>query len=524
MKIHHKHTYIKTTTPKTLRDAIVRPHGPSERSLRQLRNPVPVPFVPRSGLEVMVDRVAATVEDAGAHVRRALMPARAAPARVRKPIVLVLGTGWGAHSFMKVIDTTVYDVVVVSPRDHFVFTPMLPSAAVGTVEPRTLTESVRYSNPEVRFFAAEVTELHPACKTALCRGTNEDRASFEITYDALVYAVGEEPATFGIPGVAERCFFLKEASHARALRSRIMRLFEEAALPSTSDRKRSALLSFVIVGGGPTGMETAGAIADLLRADIAKSYPSLVARASVTVVHGGGAVLPQFHESLRAKAVKNCEELGVRVLLNTHVAEVLEAGVVLKEGSRTLPAGLVVWSGGNAARKLTRDVASTVTEQVAANGGKIGATTKLAVDAHMRIVGVRDAFAIGDCSLEVSTVKFPATAQAAAQQGAYVARLLNRGAVHSGAGGGEDAPVDLAGEPIAPFEFLNLGMMAYIGNGSALAEIGVDDAAKLKASGDVAYMLYKSVYLTKQVSMKSRLGVLWDWARARAFGRDLTTF
>ncbi|KIZ07869.1 NADH dehydrogenase [Monoraphidium neglectum] len=180
-----------------------------------------------------------------------------------KPVVLVLGTGWGAQSLIKVIDTDLYEVICVSPRNHFIFTPMLPSTAVGTIEFRSLLEPIRNCNPFATYFEATCDAIDPDKKVARCTGAvafrDGRRPEFEVEYDTLVVAVGEQPSTFGVPGVAEHAFFMKEITDAVKLRRRTQEVFELAALPGTSEEDRARLLHFVVVGGGPTGVEFAGA-------------------------------------------------------------------------------------------------------------------------------------------------------------------------------------------------------------------------------------------------------------------------
>jgi len=178
-------------------------------------------------------------------------------ARLDKPVMLVLGSGWGAHAIIKVIDTEQYDVIVVSPRNHFMFTPMLPSSAVGTVEFRSLLEPIRISNEYVTYLEASADHIDLNNKVATCvaESTASDgyHPTFQVSFDVLVVAVGEQPATLGVPGVAEHCFFMKEISDTVKLRTKILSNFELAALPGTPDAEIRRLLHFCIVGGGPTG-------------------------------------------------------------------------------------------------------------------------------------------------------------------------------------------------------------------------------------------------------------------------------
>ncbi|EFJ45750.1 hypothetical protein VOLCADRAFT_63330 [Volvox carteri f. nagariensis] len=355
-----------------------------------------------------------------------------------KPVVLVLGSGWGAHSLIKVIDTDMYDVVVVSPRNHFVFTPMLPSTAVGTVEFRSLLEPIRTSNPCVTYLEAQCETLDPEGEGGggeglLVQSTHLLQLSkpwqMQIQYDKAVVAVGEQPATFGVPGVKEHCFFMKEVTDAVALRKKIAEKFELACLPGTSEQQRRAALNFVVVGGGPTGVEFAGTLSDFLREDLRKKYPALMPYVRVTLLQSVSSILTQFDERLQRNALSNLTSSGVEVRTNVRVVGVNKDKVLLK-GGEELDYGVCVWSAGNAPRPLVT--------QIASEASRLSPGSKLCVDSFLRVVGASDLLALGDCSLVLGN-RLPATAQVAGQQGAYLAHLLNSG-YNLGVGGYTQPP------------------------------------------------------------------------------------
>ncbi|KAG2487513.1 hypothetical protein HYH03_013931 [Edaphochlamys debaryana] len=623
----------------------------------------------RSFTAVAIDNVMDSAVDVGRHLRRMYDPrvAAAAPSEQRallenlvpgdggrmrlrsinKPVVLVLGSGWGAHALIKVIDTDSYDVVVVSPRNHFVFTPMLPSTAVGTVEFRSLLEPIRTSNPCVTYLEAECEELNPDSKVAVCRSafamTDGSKPTFEIQYDKAVVAVGEQPATFGVPGVRENCFFMKEISDASALRKRIAEQFEAASIPGLSDAKRAEMLHFIVVGGGPAGVETAGALSDFFRQDMGRRYPFLADLMRVTVLQNVKSILTQFDGRLADQAAETMRAAGVEVRTSVSVVGVTKDIVKIEgpQGVEEIPYGVCVWSAGNAPRPLVKQIAGQVPMQAAAaEASRVGPGSKLCVDSFLRVVGARDLMCLGDCSLVLGN-RLPPTAQVAGQQGSYLAHLINSGytlgvggytqpppfqAVKKApilaaadrsetlqwlalalAGGREriltgqevvdaifrmdappwirshaealtgaaplDAPSPAAvcdivalralaaaaggADPEAlarasseclrsfedeeraaraqaeamevrywdrPFEFLNLGMMAYVGNNRALTQVEAFDVLNLKMFGTFAFLLWKSVYITKQVSFRNRVLILFDWLKARMFGRDISLF
>ncbi|CAL5221410.1 g3596 [Coccomyxa viridis] len=457
-----------------------------------------------------------------------------------KPIVLVLGSGWAAHSLIKVVDTDKYDVVCVSPRNHFVFTPMLPSSAIGTVEFRSLLEPIRISNPFVTYLEAECTEIDVGKKHALCRAqiAYEDgrRPQFEVIYDIMVCAVGEMTATFGVPGVMEHCYFMKEITDTVGLRRRIGESFELAALPGTTEEDRRKALHFCVVGGGPTGVEFAGTLRDFVRGDLSRKYPELMADVKVTLLQSGQTILTSFTDNLQNRALETFRKTGVDVRLGVRVTEVTANKIKLKDGE-LIDYGICVWSTGNAARPIVQAISAQIPEQKATMEGRNPASTKLAVDPFLRIEGATDAIALGDCS-RMAGRPLPATAQVAGQQGAYIARMINRGYV-PGRGGltvpfpcrRADASANGSQNGAAvdekyyskPFQFLSLGAMAYLGSDTAVTQLEAGKAV-FDLAGYVSFLLWRSVYVTKQVSTRNRVLILFDWVKTRIFGRDLSVF
>jgi NADH:ubiquinone reductase (non-electrogenic) len=512
------------------------------------------------------DRVLESCEDVASHLQRGirelpstkaldrlLVEGKGGTLRVQsdKPVVVILGSGWAAHSIMKVIDTDSFEVCVVSPRNHFLFTPMLPSTAVGTIEFRSLLEPVRVANPFVDYFEASCDKIDLEGKVVYCTSKNcyEDgfRPEFQIPYDILVVAVGEQPATFGIPGVEEHCYFMKEIPDSVGLRQRIQQQFELAALPGTKETDMRRALHFVVVGGGPTGVEFAGTLSDFLREDLKKKYPELMPYVRVSLLNATPSILVQFDEKMRQHALDNFKRLDVDVRNDTPVVEVTKDIIRLGSGEE-LPYGVCVWSAGNAPRPLVKQLAAQIPEQAQYQPG--GRPSKLAVDSYLRVIGVDDVVALGDASLYVPE-RLPATAQVAGQQGAYVAHLINRG-FSLGAGGMEQPPPskrvkdltltdrmhEMLAATMAPaddatakdivyynraFEFFNYGVLAYLGDDKALTQIELPGTS-IRLTGALGNLIYKSVYITKQVSFRNRVLILFDWLKAQVFGRDLSNY
>jgi NADH:ubiquinone reductase (non-electrogenic) len=192
-----------------------------------------------------------------------------------KPRLVVLGTGWGGFSFLRSIDSSAYDVTILSARDHMVFTPLLCSTAVGTLEHRSILEPVRplAAKKNMKFMLAEALSVDFTKKVVHSRPIIESPIGtkphpIEVQYDKLVIAIGALPNTFGIEGVRENAMFMKEVRDGRAVRVRIHACFEAASYPGLTLQEQKNLLTFVVVGGGPTGVELAGELSDYIKEDV----------------------------------------------------------------------------------------------------------------------------------------------------------------------------------------------------------------------------------------------------------------
>uniref|UniRef100_A0A7S3E771 FAD/NAD(P)-binding domain-containing protein n=3 Tax=Rhodosorus marinus TaxID=101924 RepID=A0A7S3E771_9RHOD len=442
---------------------------------------------------------------------------------VKRPRLVILGSGWASHSFAKVVDAVKYDVVIVSPRNYFLFTPMLASTAVGTIEFRSIVEPIRKANEFIDYFEATCLGINAQDQVIKCESVQKlegESNVFDIPYDYLIVGVGASTNTFGIPGVEENCFFLKEIENARELRKGVITRFERANLPSTPVEEKKRLLSFVVVGGGPTGVEYAAELHDLVTEDMSKKYSKLIEHFTVTLVQRQNTILTQFDGVLQQSAMDNFKQSGINVITGADVVEVTPTAIHLKDG-RELPQGMTLWAAGNGTQTLVQDLLNSIPEQAEARG-------RLIVDDWLRVKGAENVFAFGDCAAMESGA-LPPTAQVAGQQGAYLGRLFNRDYCLECelpyATAKPNSNVETIGMTslAKPFQFLSLGIMAYIGEEKSMIQFEAGDN-KLKLSGALTYLLWQSVYATKQVSFRSRVLVLFDWFKTKVFGRDLSQF
>ena len=268
----------------------------------------------------------------------------------RKKLVL-LGTGWGSYSVLKNVNKKKFDVVVVSPRNHFLFTPLLNSTTVGTLEFRSIIEPVRNIRfrEDSHFQLARATKLDADNNTLTCSSDVGDH-SYELKYDFLVIGVGALSNTFGIPGVSEHAHFLKEIADARAVRNRIITNFEESLYPDITRDEQKRLLHFVIVGGGPTGVEFGAELYDFITEDVTRLFSQEKNLVRVTLIEAN-EILPSFDRRLRAFAERKFEQRKNYEVLKSRVVEVGRDYVKVEDGTK-LPCGMVLWSTGLAPRSF----------------------------------------------------------------------------------------------------------------------------------------------------------------------------
>ncbi|KAJ9136238.1 hypothetical protein P3X46_033333 [Hevea brasiliensis] len=319
----------------------------------------------------------------------------------KKKKVVVLGTGWAGTSFLKKLNNPSYDVQVISPRNYFAFTPLLPSVTCGTVEARSIVEPVRNivrkKNVDISFWEAECFKIDAENKKVYCRcnqNTNMNgKEEFVVDYDYLVIAMGARPNTFNTPGVMEYCNFLKEVEDAQKIRRTVIDNFEKASLPNLSDEERKRILHFVVVGGGPTGVEFAAELHDFVNEDLVKLYPAAKDFVKITLLEAADHILNMFDKRITGFAEEKFKRDGIDVKLGSMVVKVSDKEISTKvrgNGETTsIPYGMVVWSTGIGTRPVIRDFMK-----------QIGQTNRraLATDEWLRVEGCNNVYALGDCA------------------------------------------------------------------------------------------------------------------------------
>ncbi|KAM3501128.1 hypothetical protein MY10362_005810 [Beauveria mimosiformis] len=464
-----------------------------------------------------------------------------------KKTLVILGTGWGSVALLKNLDTENYNVVVVSPRNYFLFTPLLPSCTTGLIEHRSIMEPVRailrHKKGAANFYEAEATNVDTERKTITVVDKSEVQGATnttEIPYDMLVVGVGAENATFGIPGVREHSCFLKEIGDAQRIRKKIMDCVETAALRGQSEEEMKRLMHMVVVGGGPTGVEFAGELQDFFEEDIKKLVPGISPRFKVTLIEALPNVLPSFSKQLIDYTENTLREEKIDIMTKTMVKNVtentVEAEISKPDGTKErvqIPYGLLVWAAGNAVRPIVKDMMARIPAQKDSRRG-------LAVNEYLVVQGARDVWAVGDCAV----AGYAPTAQVASQEGSFLARLFNNMAkteslearIHDlgskmnlKAGNAADDAQQIEVlekqlrriKDVKPFRYSHQGSLAYIGSEKAVADVSWWNG-NLATGGSLTYLFWRSAYLSMCFSTRNRVLVILDWLKSKAFGRDIS--
>jgi NADH dehydrogenase len=394
-----------------------------------------------------------------------------------RPRVVVVGAGFGGLWAARALSGAPVDVVLLDRNNFHLFLPLLYQVAAAELEPEDIVYPVRgilRGIPNVIFGMADIVGVDLAMRTVKA----VDRI---YPFDFLILAAGSTTAFFGVPGAERYAFPLKTMEEAIALRNRILGCFERAAQEEDPPLRRR-LLSFVIVGGGATGVEYAGALAELIRGPLARDYPTLDFReVRVELLEAQGSLLPGLPERLRAYALARLQRIGVSVRLNATVSEVTSREVRLKEGP-AIPSETAVWTTGVRGESIIRSA-----------GLPVARGERLAVLPTLQVVGHPEVYAVGDIAhVEEIASPLPMMAPVAMQQGIAAARNILR---------------RLGGEDPLPFRYRDPGVMVILGRNAAVARIG-----RFSFTGFPAWVLWLAVHIVKLIGARNRLVVLINWA------------
>ncbi|KAF9366439.1 hypothetical protein BGX34_002714 [Mortierella sp. NVP85] len=513
--------------------------------------------------------------------------------------LVILGSGWGklfpVHSIVTKCHVSERHLGVKAYLgvDVIDWTDILAVNSVGTLELRSLIEPVRrllskFGGYYLEARAEDVDFEHQLVEVSGIHDSEGRR--FYVPYDKLVIAVGSESMTHGVSGL-EHCCFLKSISDARDIRKKIMENFEKASLPTTTDEERHQLLSFVICGGGPTGVEFAAELSDFLYEDLVTYFPTISAEeVRVSIIQSAGHILNTYDLKISEMAEAKFKRENINVITNARVVKVNPTSVVYKDKASgkevEAPFGVCLWSTGVGMTPLVKALVAKLPEGSQCNRHAIQ------TDGYMRVTGAPadTVYAIGDCATiaqpqfvsrvmemieendtngdkvlnyaefqqlankivakhsvlkvflshldevfkkydkdgsgtldheeirvflvdaEKNCTALPATAQVANQEGKYVGKRIS--ALHSI----ENDPEATAKLP--PFKYKHLGSLAYIGGSDAVLDMGKG----MVYGGIGSEYLWRSVYFSEQVSLRTQVLLMMDWTKGALFGRDISKF
>jgi NADH:ubiquinone reductase (H+-translocating) len=398
--------------------------------------------------------------------------------KLRKQVVIV-GGGFGGLAAARALCKSPVHVTLIDRSNHHLFQPLLYQVAMAGLGPADIAvpiRSVLSKQRNARVLLAEVTDVDLDAKRVMTQECPP------IEYDYLVLAPGATNSYFGHDEWSRAAPGLKDLDDAIEIRRRVLLAFEAAEREIDGETRRR-LLSFVVIGGGPTGVELAGAIAELATYVLARDFRSISPDATrVLLVEGGSRILPSFPEQLSQRALCSLQSMGVEVRTNTLVRQIDDVGVIA--GEERIDAATVLWAAGVRASDLGQRLGLPVDSQ-----GRTIVGNDCALTLHAEV------FCIGDAACfksDEAGSPLPGTSPVALQQGRFVARQITR---------------SLEGKPRESFRFRDKGTMATIGRSRAVAVVG-----RLRLSGYLAWLAWLLVHIFYLIDFRNRLVVMFNWA------------
>jgi len=397
-----------------------------------------------------------------------------APARRR---VVILGGGFGGLYAAQALAHAPLELTLLDRRNHHLFQALLYQVATAGLNPADIASPIRgvlRRQRNVRVLLAEARAVEPSARRVVL-----DQGALE--YDFLIVATGATHSYFGHDEWARHAPGLKSIEDALEIRRRVFLAYEAAERESDPEARR-ALLTFVIIGAGPTGVEMAGALAEISRHSMEQDFRSIDPRqARVILIEAAARPLPPYPERLSAKTRQQLERLGVELLTNTRVTDVDALGVSL--GAERIAARTVIWAAGVQASPLARSLGVPLDP-----AGRVLVTPRLTIPNH------DDVFVIGDlAALDQDGRRIPGVSPAAIQMARHAARNIARAA---------------RGEPLLPFRYVDKGSFATIGRGAAVGDV----FGKLQLSGFPAWVAWLLIHIFFLIGFRNRLLVLLQWA------------
>src|SRR6516162_8484345 len=400
--------------------------------------------------------------------------------RERKRVV-VIGGGFAGIAATRALRHADVDVILIDRRNHHIFQPLLYQVATAVLSPAEIAAPIRQfeaKQQNLSVLLAEVTGIDVASRTV--EASSPGVGTRKIAYDYLVVATGMRPSYFGHDEFAQYAPGLKNLSDAETIRAKILGAFELAAT-TENEAERARQMTFVLVGAGPSGVELAASLAQMVKVTLRGNFRRIdPAQANIILLDAGKRVLPTFAESLSRRATRRLEKLGVKVMTGVKVETVDAQGVVA--GGNRIPSATVLWTAGVAASPIPKML-----------GTKTDRAGRALVDPFLKVADAPGVFVVGDAaSVMQDEHPVPGVAQAAIQQGHYVGRLIAK---------------ELKGKTVKrPFRYFDKGNMAVVGKNYAVLERG-----GLRTSGFLTWLVWAFIHILALPQLQNRLRVQRQW-------------
>lgn len=441
-----------------------------------------------------------------------------------RPHIVIIGAGFGgmyiANKLISKVKKGNIDVTVVNRTNYFLFTPLLHEVATGGLSPRTVAEPLRevFAKTGIRFIQANVETINTSTQKIYLKN---NIGNCQITYDQLIISTGAETNHYGVEGAEKYTMPLKSLNDAYLIRNKIIDLFEQAVLES-DPKRRKELLSFVVVGGGATGVEVTAELSEFIQGMVERYYrdtrgsdkdgsrPDNKSRChpeepTVTLIHTGKELLEQFSPSLRKSAEKRLEKNGVVLKLGSTVASVAKDSLQLADGS-VIQTSMIIWAAG--VKPIIPNFEGF--SPTLAGGGR------LAVDEYFRLLKQEKIFALGDVAayIDSHSAAIPEDPRA---KPARPLPMLAQVAVGQSRTVAYNVLAALSNKPLKRFHYHPKGSMVSVGQWFAIGEI-----YSLNIAGRFTWWLWRTVYLFKFSSWPKRIQIVFEWTLAMFYPRDIT--
>ncbi len=396
---------------------------------------------------------------------------------MNRPRVVILGGGFGGLNAAKALKNANIDIILVDKTNHHLFQPLLYQVATAALSPGDIARPIRSILKEqknTQVILDEVTAIDKEAQKVILK--NEGNLSF----DYLIIAIGARHSYFGHDEWEDNAPGLKTISDALKIREKVLLSFEKAEI-TESEKEREKYLTFVIIGGGPTGVEMAGAVAEIARKTMTKDFRNIdPSQAKIILIEGAPRLLSAYPEDLTEYTKKSLEKMGVKVMVSTRVTDI--GPDVVNIDSEIIKTTNIIWAAGNKA--------SPVLSSLGSEQDRVG---RVMVGADLTIPNFSNIFVIGDAANVIGNDNhpLPGLAPVAMQEGKYVAKIIS---------------LNIAKNMREPFEYFDKGTMATIGKARAVAQIG-----KLKFKGFIAWLLWIFIHIMLLIGFRNKIIVMMEW-------------